>query len=93
MLRLEAGVGLGGVHPSVGVARTFDCPHMLHDCLSPYLAPEIYRAAWLTNWAPRTYAGAELGLSIVLLKLGFGMLHPLDAAAPWYWQVRAGFGW
>ena len=92
-LRVEAGVGLGGVHASAGVARMLDCPHAMPWCSCPYLAPEVYRAAWLTNWTPRTYVGLDLGANLAIFKLSVGALHAAEDRSSIYWQLRVGFGW
>src|SRR5579863_3422495 len=76
--RLEGGIGLGGVPASAGVARLFDCPHAMSWCTCPYSAPEVYRAAWLTNWTHRRYVGLDLGANLTLLKVTIGALHAAE---------------
>jgi hypothetical protein len=91
--RVEAGVALGGVHASAGVARVFNCPHAMDWCAAPYIAPEIFRAAWLTNWTHRTYVGLDLGANLVIFKVTVGALHAAEDYSSIYWQLRVGLGW
>lgn len=92
-VRVEAGVALGGVHASAGPSRMFNCPHAMDWCAGPYIAPEVYRAAWLTNWTHRTYVGLDLGANLAFFKLTVGALHAVEDHSSIYWQLRIGLGW
>jgi hypothetical protein len=92
-LRVEAGVGIGGVHASVGAWREIDCNPGPPLCGGAFLVAEILRTAWESPWEHRTYWGVDAGVNITLVKLALGAVARTGETSPIAWRASIGLGW